>query len=171
MNMLAIRKIFPHMRCIMPMRHLQRTIAYWYSLHEVLHLLSSPEPARPDDVNLVIYHKDCFDGFGAAFSAWKLLGNHATYVTPKMPWMTCESYLPAEHNPQNAPCVDDQNVAICDYSYSLSITECLLTKGSYIRTHIYAAVYHDVQLDRSFCLIIMLARQQLWAICQICILI
>lgn len=33
----------------------------------------------PHSVNLVIYHADCSDGFGAAWSAWKLLGNKATY--------------------------------------------------------------------------------------------
>lgn len=29
---------------------------------------------------LVIYHKNCADGFGAAFAAWKLLGDYAEYL-------------------------------------------------------------------------------------------
>ena len=33
----------------------------------------------PSSVNCVIYHADCTDGFGAAYSAWKLLGNRAEY--------------------------------------------------------------------------------------------
>jgi oligoribonuclease NrnB/cAMP/cGMP phosphodiesterase (DHH superfamily) len=34
---------------------------------------------EPNNVNFVIYHKDCSDGFGAAWAAWKLLGNRAEY--------------------------------------------------------------------------------------------
>ena len=34
---------------------------------------------EPSSVNCVIYHADCTDGFGAAYSAWKLLGNRAEY--------------------------------------------------------------------------------------------
>ena len=33
----------------------------------------------PQSVNVVIYHANCNDGFGAAYSAWKLLGNRAEY--------------------------------------------------------------------------------------------
>lgn len=33
----------------------------------------------PHSVNLVIYHASCSDGFGAAWSAWKLLGSRAEY--------------------------------------------------------------------------------------------
>jgi uncharacterized protein len=29
---------------------------------------------------MVLYHADCTDGFGAAWAAWKALGDHATYV-------------------------------------------------------------------------------------------
>ena len=34
---------------------------------------------EPTSVNCVIYHADCTDGFGAAYSAWKQLGNRAEY--------------------------------------------------------------------------------------------
>ena len=34
---------------------------------------------EPGSINYVIYHADCTDGFGAAYSAWKLLGNRAEY--------------------------------------------------------------------------------------------
>ena len=34
---------------------------------------------EPSSVNCVIYHADCTDGFGAAYSAWKSLGNRAEY--------------------------------------------------------------------------------------------
>ncbi len=29
---------------------------------------------------LVVYHKDCMDGFGAAFVAWKKFGGEASYI-------------------------------------------------------------------------------------------
>ena len=32
---------------------------------------------EPSSVNVVIYHANCNDGFGAAYSAGKLLGNRA----------------------------------------------------------------------------------------------
>ena len=35
--------------------------------------------SEPSAINCVIYHADCTDGFGAAYSAWKLLGNRAEY--------------------------------------------------------------------------------------------
>ena len=38
---------------------------------------------EPTTVNCVIYHADCTDGFGAAYSAWKLLGNRADYYACK----------------------------------------------------------------------------------------
>jgi oligoribonuclease NrnB/cAMP/cGMP phosphodiesterase (DHH superfamily) len=34
---------------------------------------------EPSSVNCVIYHANCTDGFGAAYSAWKSLGNRAEY--------------------------------------------------------------------------------------------
>jgi len=36
--------------------------------------LASPSP------KVVIYHKNCMDGFGAAFAAWKALGDKAVYL-------------------------------------------------------------------------------------------
>ncbi len=34
---------------------------------------------EPTSINCVIYHADCTDGFGAAYAAWKQLGNRAEY--------------------------------------------------------------------------------------------
>ena len=34
---------------------------------------------EPSSIDCVIYHADCTDGFGAAYSAWKSLGNRAEY--------------------------------------------------------------------------------------------
>ena len=38
---------------------------------------------EPSTVNVVIYHANCNDGFGAAYGAWKLLGNRAEYFACK----------------------------------------------------------------------------------------
>ena len=35
---------------------------------------------EPSLVEVVLYHANCNDGFGAAYSAWKLLGNRAEYI-------------------------------------------------------------------------------------------
>lgn len=58
---------------------------------------------EPSSVNCVIYHADCSDGFGAAYAAWKLLGNRAEYHA-------CKHGKPP-------PDVKGKVVAILDFSY------------------------------------------------------
>ena len=58
---------------------------------------------EPSAVNLVIYHADCSDGFGAAYAAWKLLGDRATYHSAKYG--------------ETPPDVSGKNVVILDFSY------------------------------------------------------
>ena len=57
----------------------------------------------PTNVNCVLYHGNCIDGYGAAYSAWKLLGNKVTYHA-------CKHGRPP-------PDVSDKVVAILDFSY------------------------------------------------------
>jgi oligoribonuclease NrnB/cAMP/cGMP phosphodiesterase (DHH superfamily) len=54
--------------------------------------------------NLVIYHANCTDGFGAAYAAWKKLGDANT------------EYLPAKYG-DALPDVTDRHVYIVDFSY------------------------------------------------------
>ena len=68
---------------------------------------------EPSSVNCVIYHADCTDGFGSAYSAWKLLGNRAEYYACK--------------HGQTPPDVKDKNVVILDFS---SFGSSQPTKGS-----------------------------------------
>ena len=63
----------------------------------------------PNSVNVVIYHADCTDGFGAAYSAWKQLGNRAEYYA-------CKHGTPP-------PNVVGKNVVILDFSYGNQITK------------------------------------------------
>ena len=60
-------------------------------------------------VNCVIYHADCTDGFGAAYSAWKCLGNRA-------------EYFPCKHGTK-PPDVKGKKVAILDFSFDNATTK------------------------------------------------
>ena len=64
---------------------------------------------EPSSVNCVIYHADCTDGFGSAYSAWKLLGNRA-------------EYYPRKHG-QLPPDVKGKNVVILDFSFNNATTK------------------------------------------------
>ena len=57
---------------------------------------------EPSSVDCVIYHANCTDGFGSAFSAWKLLGNRAEYY--------------ACGHGDKPPNVKGKNVVILDFS-------------------------------------------------------
>jgi len=70
---------------------------------------------EPSSINLVIYHGNCNDGFGAAYSAWKLLGNRAEYYA-------------AEHG-EPPPCVKGKRVVILDFSYSNKATKALIEEA------------------------------------------
>lgn len=52
---------------------------------------------------IIIYHKNCADGFGAAWSAWKKFGDEA-------------DYLPLQHG-DAPPDVKDKHVYILDFSF------------------------------------------------------
>ena len=58
---------------------------------------------EPSSINCVIYHADCTDGFGAAYSAWKLLGNRTEYHA-------CKHGTPP-------PDIKGKNVVILDFSF------------------------------------------------------
>jgi oligoribonuclease NrnB/cAMP/cGMP phosphodiesterase (DHH superfamily) len=63
----------------------------------------------PTTIDFVIYHKNCADGFGAAYAAWKVLGNTAEYFA-------------ASHGAP-PPNVEDKIVAILDFSYDNPTTK------------------------------------------------
>ncbi len=64
---------------------------------------------EPSSVNVVIYHADCTDGFGAAYSAWKLLGNRAEYHACK--------------HGTSPPDVKGKNVVVLDFSFNNATTK------------------------------------------------
>jgi hypothetical protein len=60
---------------------------------------------------LVIYHKNCDDGFGAAFAAWKKLGDGA-------------DYLPMDyHDDAAAAALDGRDVIAIDFCFAPAIAE------------------------------------------------
>jgi len=69
----------------------------------------------PNSINIVIYHANCTDGFGAAYAAWKQLGNRAEYHA-------CKHGTPP-------PDVEGKNVVILDFSYDNLTTKEMIKKA------------------------------------------
>jgi len=93
---------------------------------------------EPSAVNLVIYHSNCTDGFGAAYAAWKLLGDRAEYHA-------------AKHG-DPPPDVIGKNVVVLDFSYDNSTTKRLMkeAKNFLVIDHHKSAMVelHDVTCTR-----------------------
>ena len=70
---------------------------------------------EPTKIDLVIYHADCTDGFGAAYSAWKCLGNKAEYYAAKYD--------------EPPPDVAGKHVAILDFSFDNATTKKLINES------------------------------------------
>tara|TARA_Y100000591_G_scaffold302440_1_gene297506 strand:+ start:374 stop:1252 length:879 start_codon:yes stop_codon:yes gene_type:complete len=89
---------------------------------------------EPSSVNCVIYHADCTDGFGAAYSAWKLLGNRAEYHA-------CKHGTPP-------PDVKNKNVVILDFSFNNATTKKMIeeAEGLLVIDHHKSAMVelHDI---------------------------
>ena len=58
----------------------------------------------PDSITDVWYHANCADGFGAAWSAWKVLGDEATY-------------RPVRHGDPSPEVTSSTRLAIVDFAY------------------------------------------------------
>lgn len=65
--------------------------------------------ATPDEIDLVIYHAQCFDGFTAAWCAWLALGDRAEYL-PAL-------YGDPPHD------VAGRNVVLLDFAYKRPVLE------------------------------------------------
>lgn len=64
---------------------------------------------------VVIYHGDCLDGFGAAYSAWKIFKDNA-------------SYIPLNHHAQ-PPNVKNKTVYILDFSFSNEVFDHIISQA------------------------------------------
>ena len=89
---------------------------------------------EPSSVDLVIYHGNCTDGFGAAYAAWKLLGDRAEYHAAKYG--------------EPPPDVAGKNVLVVDFSYDNATTKRLIkdAKGLLVLDHHKSAMVelHDI---------------------------
>lgn len=63
---------------------------------------------QPNQVTHVLYHAECPDGFGAAYAAWKVLGDSATY-------------LPVTHGQSPPDLPPEARVAMVDFSYKRAV--------------------------------------------------
>ncbi len=61
-------------------------------------------PVKPEEITHVLYHQDCWDGFGARFAAEQALGDKAQYIAVNY-----------KNGPPELPA--DAKVAIVDFSY------------------------------------------------------
>ncbi len=68
---------------------------------------------------VVLYHKNCADGFGAAWAAWKKLGHRADYMA-------------VEHQEPPPPGLVNKKIYLVDFSYSPSTTKKLLAENKQI---------------------------------------
>lgn len=66
---------------------------------------------------VVIYHAQCYDGFGAAYAAWKKFGDGASYLP----------YLNRDEYPLG---IEGNEVYIVDFSFSEEVTRKLMKKNS-----------------------------------------
>jgi hypothetical protein len=72
-------------------------------------------PVCPEEVDLVIFHAPCADGFASAHAAWLRLGSKAQYIGM--------SHSSATKDP---PDVTGRVVAVCDFSFNLQTTNKML---------------------------------------------
>lgn len=79
---------------------------------------------NPDQVDLVIFHGNCSDGFGSALAAYTYFKS----TDGKNKNGNLVAYFGAQFN-QSPPDVTGKNVLICDFSYRAPITKLLLEKA------------------------------------------
>jgi oligoribonuclease NrnB/cAMP/cGMP phosphodiesterase (DHH superfamily) len=70
---------------------------------------------------LVIFHKHCADGFGAAFAAWLKFGDDAEYLSMKYNWVNTVSEFDAKVGPRSLP----RDIYILDFSFPKVVMEAL----------------------------------------------
>ena len=83
-------------------------------------MLTTPrESLLPIEVDTVIYHKNCEDGFGSAFTAWLFAKDH---IDQKI------EYYPVSVGMDPPRELSGKNVLICDFSFDEKVIEKLLGK-------------------------------------------
>jgi len=73
---------------------------------------------NPDEIDTVLYHGDCVDGFASAFACWlynKKKGKKGKKIT----------YIPCQYQKQ-PPMLNNRNVLMCDFSYKYNVLKNIL---------------------------------------------
>ena len=94
-----------------------------------------------DNINLVIYHRGCTDGFGSAFVVWKYFCNCNKNI----------QYISASYN-EDPPDVRGKNVLICDFSYKYNILLNMIEQANslYIIDHHISAQQDLKNIDNKY---------------------
>ena len=66
---------------------------------------------KPDDIDVVLYHGDCVDGYASAFSCYYYF--KSKNKKKRITYIACQYQKPP-------PLVNNKNVLICDFSYKYS---------------------------------------------------
>ena len=94
----------------------------------------------PSSINCVLYHGHCSDGTGAAYAAWKVLGNKAEYI-------------PCYHG-GSIPEVKGKRVAVLDFSFDNETTKRMIKEADayIVLDHHKSAVVelHDIQVQMQY---------------------
>jgi oligoribonuclease NrnB/cAMP/cGMP phosphodiesterase (DHH superfamily) len=72
---------------------------------------------KPSDIDTVLYHGDCIDGFASAFACYYYFKTNK--IKRKI------NYIPCQHQ-KPPPMLDGRNVLICDFSYKHNILKDLI---------------------------------------------
>ena len=102
-----------------------------------------------NNIDLVIYHKGCTDGFGSAFAVWKYFNNRANLESQNTDQFMSIEYQPASYN-DDPPNVNGRNVLICDFSYKYNILLNMIKQANslYIIDHHISAEEDLKNIDR-----------------------
>lgn len=80
--------------------------------------MSFRENHNLDAKSYVLYHANCFDGMGAAYAAWTLLGDSLT------------EYIPVQYGSEPPEMESGSNVYIVDFSYKKDVLDAIRAKSS-----------------------------------------
>jgi len=76
---------------------------------------------KPEEVDMVIYHGNCNDGFGSAFSAYMFFSEN--FPNKKIDYYPASLY-------QKPPDVKGRNVVICDFSYKYNVLQQMIGEAN-----------------------------------------
>ena len=75
-----------------------------------------------DDIDTVLYHGDCVDGFASAFACWLYFKQKAQKTKTKQKKI---SYIACQYQKQ-PPMLENRNVLMCDFSYKYNVLKNIL---------------------------------------------